>query len=155
MNPLKANDPGLIYDLKPEDYIPYLCGLNYTDREIAVITQQIVKCSEVGSISETQLNYPSFSVLLGSESQSFTRTVTNVGPANSTYTLVLDVPRKTGMSVNPTQLSFTEENKTATYWVEIIPEDGAGKDGNAFAEGSLTWVSGDYSVRSPISVIFV
>ncbi|KAK6797349.1 hypothetical protein RDI58_005051 [Solanum bulbocastanum] len=29
VNPLRASDPGLIYDIQPEDYVPYLCGLNY------------------------------------------------------------------------------------------------------------------------------
>ncbi|KAG9149282.1 hypothetical protein Leryth_003250 [Lithospermum erythrorhizon] len=29
VNPPKANDPGLVYDIQPEDYIPYLCGLGY------------------------------------------------------------------------------------------------------------------------------
>lgn len=33
VNPLNANDPGLVYDIKPEDYIPYLCGLNYIQRD--------------------------------------------------------------------------------------------------------------------------
>ncbi|PQQ09154.1 subtilisin-like protease SBT1.7 [Prunus yedoensis var. nudiflora] len=40
VNPSKANDPGLIYDIQPEDYIPYLCGLNYTDEQIQVITHK-------------------------------------------------------------------------------------------------------------------
>jgi subtilisin family serine protease len=152
VNPTKANNPGLIYDLKPEDYIPYLCGLNYTDEEIAVITQTTVNCSEVESIPEAQLNYPSFSVVLGSETQRFTRTVTNVGPANSTYSWRADVPRKTGMSVNPNPLVFTEVNQTLSYWVEIIPQDDPGM---IYAEGSLTWVSDTHTVRSPISVKFV
>ncbi|KAK6158102.1 hypothetical protein DH2020_005416 [Rehmannia glutinosa] len=40
VNPSRANDPGLIYDIEPKDYIPYLCGLQYTNREVAIITQQ-------------------------------------------------------------------------------------------------------------------
>ncbi|XP_004246133.1 subtilisin-like protease 3 [Solanum lycopersicum] len=34
VNPSKANDPGLIYDIEPSDYISYLCGLNYTNRQL-------------------------------------------------------------------------------------------------------------------------
>lgn len=36
VNPLRANDPGLIYDIQPNDYIPYLCGL-YPSRAVSLI----------------------------------------------------------------------------------------------------------------------
>ncbi|KAF2298930.1 hypothetical protein GH714_029205 [Hevea brasiliensis] len=32
VNPAGANNPGLIYDIQPDDYIPYLCGLGYSQR---------------------------------------------------------------------------------------------------------------------------
>ncbi|BFG31578.1 hypothetical protein CerSpe_178520 [Prunus speciosa] len=158
VNPSKANDPGLIYDTKPEDYIPYLCGLNYTDEQIQVITQQRVNCSEVEAIPEAQLNYPSFSIIVGSsedsKSQYYTRTVKNVGPANSTYNLDLFVPKNMGMSVNPQVLKFTEVNQEITFEAEFFAQDSAGKDGVPFAQGYLRWVSDQHSVTSPISVIF-
>ncbi|VVA23486.1 PREDICTED: subtilisin [Prunus dulcis] len=158
VNPSKANDPGLIYDTKPEDYIPYLCGLNYTDEQIQVITQQRVNCSQVEAIPEAQLNYPSFSIIVGSsedsKSQYYTRTVKNVGPANSTYNLDLFVPQNMGMSVNPEVLKFTEVNQEITFEAEFFAEDSAGKDGVPFAQGYLRWVSDQHSVTSPISVIF-
>ncbi|KAI7993593.1 Subtilisin-like protease SBT1.2 [Camellia lanceoleosa] len=64
VNPSRAINPGLVYDLKPNDYIPYLCGLNYTDQGIYLITKRAVKCSKVSKILEAQLNYPSFSITL-------------------------------------------------------------------------------------------
>ncbi|KAL6182083.1 hypothetical protein ACLB2K_043506 [Fragaria x ananassa] len=155
VNPSKANDPGLIYDLKPQDYIPYLCGLNYTDRHIAIITQKTVKCSEVGSIPEAQLNYPSFSLFLdpAGEPQNYTRTVTNVGPAKSTYELAVVSPHKVDISVQPEQLTFTEVGQTMTYHVVFAAQYDAGKDGIT-SQGYLSWVSDQHSVRSQISVIF-
>ncbi|KAF3442388.1 hypothetical protein FNV43_RR16304 [Rhamnella rubrinervis] len=157
VNPSKASDPGLVYDIEPDDYTPYLCGLNYTDKQVETITQRKVKCSEVKSIAEAQLNYPSFSLVLGPDQrQSFTRTVTNVGEANSTYTLEVSVPRGIGMRVRPIKLVFTRVNQKATYTVEFIARSRAGKDGNEeFGEGYLKWVSGKYSVRSRISVNFL
>ncbi|ONI06854.1 hypothetical protein PRUPE_5G085600 [Prunus persica] len=140
-----------------EDYIPYLCGSNYTDKQIQIITQKTVNCSQVGVIPEAQLNYPSFSITTGSnetESQYYTRTVRNIGPASSTYNLDLLVPHKMGMSVKPEVLTFTEVNQEITYHVEFIAEDGAGKDGVAFGQGYLRWVSDKHNVTSPISVIF-
>ncbi|PQQ01885.1 subtilisin-like protease SBT1.7 [Prunus yedoensis var. nudiflora] len=122
VNPSKANDPGLIYDTQAEDYIPYLCGLNYTDTEIQIITQQKIGSNE-------------------SQSQYYTRTVRNVGPASSTYNLDLLVPHKMGMS-------------EITFHVEFIAQDGAGKDGVAFGQGYLKWVSDKHNVTSPIAVVF-
>lgn len=156
VNPSKANDPGLIYDTQPEDYIPYLCGLNYTDKQIAAITQKPVTCSKVGAIPEAQLNYPTFSLFIdpARKPQSYTRTVTNVGPANSTYELALVRPHKMDISVQPDTLTFREVNQTMTYHVVFTGQKGAGKDGITFSKGYLSWVSHQHSVTSQISVIF-
>ncbi|WJX60377.1 hypothetical protein P8452_45593 [Trifolium repens] len=154
VNPVKANDPGLVYDIQPEDYVPYLCGLGYSDREIEVIVQWKVKCSDVKSIPEAQLNYPSFSILLGSESQFYTRTLTNVGFANSTYRVELDVPLALGMSVNPSEITFSEINEKVSYSVDFIPQVKENRGNHTFAQGSLTWISDKHAVRVPISVIF-
>ncbi|KAI3841167.1 hypothetical protein MKW92_020322 [Papaver armeniacum] len=84
VNPSKENDPGLIYDIQPEDYIPYLCGLGYSDGQVGIIAHRVIKCSEYTAISEYQLNYPSYTVpIIGTTM--FTRTVTNVGETYSTY----------------------------------------------------------------------
>ncbi|CAK8539412.1 unnamed protein product [Lathyrus sativus] len=154
VNPVKANDPGLVYDIQPEDYVPYLCGLGYSDREIEIIVQRKVKCSDVKSIAEAELNYPSFSILLGSDSQFYTRTLTNVGFANSTYRAELEVPLALGMSVNPSEITFTEINEKVSFSVDFIPEIKENRRNHTFAQGSLTWVSDKHAVRIPISVIF-
>ncbi|EYU24738.1 hypothetical protein MIMGU_mgv1a026394mg, partial [Erythranthe guttata] len=78
VNPARASDPALIYDIAPDEYIPYLCGLNYTSREVSKILLRRAHCSAVPIIHKGQLNYPSFAIRLGSPSQTFTRTVTNV-----------------------------------------------------------------------------
>ncbi|XP_058772918.1 subtilisin-like protease [Vicia villosa] len=154
VNPVKANDPGLVYDIQPEDYVPYLCGLDYSDEEIEIIVQQKVKCSGVKSIAEAELNYPSFSILMGSDSQFYTRTLTNVGFANSTYRAELDVPLALGMSVNPSEITFTEINEKVSFSVDFIPQIKENRKNHTFAQGSLTWVSDKHVVRIPISVIF-
>lgn len=40
VNPSKANDPGLVYDIQPDDYIPYLCGLGYKGDEVSLRTDK-------------------------------------------------------------------------------------------------------------------
>ncbi|KAK4389377.1 Subtilisin-like protease SBT1.7 [Sesamum angolense] len=121
VNPPSANNPGLIYDLQPEDYIPYLCGLGYNDNEIAIIVQHPVTCANVTSIPEAQLNYPSFSVELGANKKTYTRTVTNVGEANSTYTVAIELDSAQGVdvAVTPTTLSFSEVNQKLTYEISF------------------------------------
>ncbi|XVF13248.1 hypothetical protein REPUB_Repub08aG0192200 [Reevesia pubescens] len=152
VNPSKANDPGLIYDLQPDDYIPYLCGLNYTDEEIITIVQKTVNCSTVSKIAEAELNYPSFSIILPeSGSQTYTRTVTNVGPASSSYTYEVVAPAGVDVSVKPNQIVFTEVNQKATYSVTFSRQNNIGLQ---FSQGLLKWVSAQQNVTNPIAVIF-
>ncbi|QHO10884.1 Subtilisin-like protease SBT1 [Arachis hypogaea] len=133
VNPLQANDPGLIYDIEPNDYIPYLCGLGYTDKQVGTILQQ------------------KWGIL-----HSPTQGLTNVGPANSTYVVEVEAPLAVEMSISPATLTFQEVKEKLRYLVEFIPEDENLRGNNTFVQGSIKWVSlsGEYSVSIPISVIF-
>lgn len=150
VNPSKANDPGLIYDIEPRDYIPYLCGLNYTNRHISVILQRKVNCSVESSILEGQLNYPSFSIMFGSSSQTYTRTMTNVGEANATYTVNIVPPQGVSVTVKPPTLNFSDLNQKLTYEVTFRRLDTASNTTNS--HGYLLWKSSKHSVRSPVAV---
>ncbi|KAF3616164.1 hypothetical protein FXO37_35191 [Capsicum annuum] len=44
-NPSRANDPGLVYDTQFKDYLPYLCGLNYTNAQLNQNLEYIVTFS--------------------------------------------------------------------------------------------------------------
>lgn len=57
VNPLRANDLGLIYDIRPNEYIPYLCGL-YPSRAAGLIVLQEVNCSS--TTTEAELNIRPF-----------------------------------------------------------------------------------------------
>ncbi|KAF8028306.1 hypothetical protein BT93_E1039 [Corymbia citriodora subsp. variegata] len=122
VNPSKAVDPGLIYDIKPQDYIPYLCGLNYTDSDIKLIVKKVVTCSSIGSIPDYQLNYPAISLRFNNSVSkvSVTRTVTNVGPAKSSYKVVIDpITGLHPIGVNPSKLEFTKANQTASFRIDF------------------------------------
>ncbi|CAL1375521.1 unnamed protein product [Linum trigynum] len=156
VNPNRANKPGLVYDIKPDDYIPYLCGLGYNDTEIGFIAQKVVKCSTVEKMVEGQLNYPSFSARLGSAaaaSVTYTRTVTNVGPANSTYVAQIVAPRGVRVKVTPKKLRFREGKPSTSYSVTFRRRRKGSLDA-AFAQGYLVWISKRYRVRSPIAITF-
>ncbi|KAG6782709.1 hypothetical protein POTOM_012122 [Populus tomentosa] len=140
VNPSRANNPGLVYDIQPDDYIPYLRGLVDADNEVSIIVHEQVKCSEKPSIPEGELNYPSFAVTLG-PSQTFTRTVTNVSPPG------VDV------TVKPSKLYFSKVNQKATYSVAFSRTEYGGKT-SEIAQGYIVWASSKYTVRSPIAVSF-
>ncbi|KAI3924950.1 hypothetical protein MKW98_002859 [Papaver atlanticum] len=152
VNPSKANDPGLIYDIEPEDYIPYLCGLGYTDDQVGIITHRVINCSEYSTISEGDLNYPSFTVPMTGTTK-FTRTVTNVGEANTTYGVEIVEPNGVSVRVKPDKLHFTEVNQKLTYSVMFSPNRRA--TNASISEGFIQWVSTKHVVRSPISAVFV
>ncbi|KAK6251213.1 hypothetical protein SCA6_005218 [Theobroma cacao] len=152
VNPSKANDPGLIYDVQPDDYIAYLCGLNYTDEEVGTIVQRTVECSSESIIAEAELNYPSFSIILPeSGSQTYTRTVTNVGPASSSYTYEVVAPTGVDISVQPDHIAFTAVNQKATYSVTFSRQKDVSLQ---FSQGLLTWISAQHNVTTPIVAIF-
>ncbi|KAK4724909.1 hypothetical protein R3W88_027688 [Solanum pinnatisectum] len=133
MNPSRAIDPGLVYDIQPEDYIPYLCGLNYTDDQISIIVKK--------------LNCPSFSIPKESSAHTYTRTVTNVGEAISAYTIKVFGLKDVEVTVNPKILKFTALNQKASYNVTVKSLDLTGH-----SQGYIIWSSDRDSVRSPIKV---
>ncbi|KAJ0555608.1 putative cucumisin [Helianthus annuus] len=150
VNPSKANDPGLIYDIQADDYIPYLCGLGYSSAQVTTIVQKQVSCSNLTSIPEAQLNYPSFAITLsGNVTKAYTRTVTNVGDANSSYTVNIVKALGVSVTVSPSTLIFSAVNQKLSYQVTFNP---AGSAPNQFVEGALEWKSTKHSVRSPISI---
>uniref|UniRef100_M1AXK0 Serine protease n=1 Tax=Solanum tuberosum TaxID=4113 RepID=M1AXK0_SOLTU len=151
VNPSRANDPGLIYDTELKDYLPYLCGLNYTNRQVGNLLQRKVDCKEVKHIPEAQLNYPSFSIALGEIPQTYTRTVTNVGEAKSSYSVEIASPPGVSVIVKPSTLEFSQLDQKLKYQVTFTKRDNSPNSG--IAQGFLKWSSKKYSVRSPVAVV--
>lgn len=154
INPNKALDPGLIYDVTPEDYINLLCGLDFTSQQIKTITRSSsYSCSN----PSLDLNYPSFIGYFNRNSsksdtkriQEFQRTVTNLGDGMSTYTAKLTPMDKYKVSVAPHKLVFKEKYEKQNYKLRI---EGPLLLDNYLVYGSLSWVetSGKYVVKSPI-----
>ncbi|KAJ3684977.1 hypothetical protein LUZ61_014141 [Rhynchospora tenuis] len=150
VNPKKALDPGLVYDITPEEYIPFFCGLGYTDDEIETLIQPLppVKCAEIKAIPQEQLNYPSIGVPLINGTEVIYRTVTNVGKAPASYSALINLPKGVSATVEPDILHFSRVNEKKKFKI-IFKWDGNDKD-NIF--GELKWVSGSHVVRSPIAL---
>ncbi|XP_059073780.1 cucumisin-like [Cryptomeria japonica] len=156
INPLKAINPGLVYDADANSYINMLCSQGYSETSLRLLTGEFISCSS--SLSKNgvwELNYPSLMVISDASEPifaQFPRTVTNVGPAKSTYQVKIEVPFGMNVTVEPKTLTFTSSNQMKSYNVKIesriVPDD------YALLSGALTWSHGNYSVRSPILVYY-
>ncbi|KAK8662516.1 hypothetical protein V6N13_092089 [Hibiscus sabdariffa] len=148
INPLQATDPGLVYDAGEIDYVKFLCGQGYTIKNIQLITGDSSSCSDETNGTVWDLNYPSFT-LSSSPGKSITRvfhrTVTNVGPAVSTYQVVINAPPVLVIQVQPSVLSFEYVGQKQSFVVTVEAQLG-----NSMASGSLIWDDGVHKVKSPI-----
>ncbi|KAK0580711.1 hypothetical protein LWI29_005356 [Acer saccharum] len=153
VDPERAVDPGLIYDITEEDYLKYLCSLNYTSSEIALFTNGTFTCPKNAAIQAGDLNYPSFAFNFKGGVQNgsleYKRTVTNVGIPTSSYAVQVEVPKGVSVIVKPKILSFNKLGQKLSYKVTVF---GKSKTSSDSSFGSLTWISRKFRVRSPIAV---
>lgn len=158
VDPQKALDPGLIYDLTTDDYLNFLCALNYTPSQITVVSNRNFTCDDTVKYSVADLNYPSFAVPfttgLGSGGNKvtvlkYTRTLTNVG-ASGTYKVSVSFPSESvKIAVEPAALSFSQMNEKKMYTVSFSSNSmpSGTKD-----FGRLQWSDGNHVVGSPIAI---
>ncbi|KQK14566.1 hypothetical protein BRADI_1g17320v3 [Brachypodium distachyon] len=151
VNAARAAEPGLVYDLGVADYAGYICAL-LGDKALSVIVRNwSMTRKNLPKVSEAQLNYPSITVPLKPTPFTVHRTVTNVGPAKSTYTAMVESPSSLTVRVSLKTLAFSKLGEKKTFSVSV---SGHGVDGHKlFSQGSLSWVSGKHIVRSPIVVV--
>lgn len=161
VDPNAALDPGLVYDMSAQDYVDFLCGLDYTDRELLVFTRGRRTCSGQ-VVSASELNYPSLTVVFNATSAgsgiTLRRTVTNVGAASAMYKAKVTEPRGTAVKVVPGKLSFSAVGEKLGFEVVIMSTRRGSSHAeellNSNAFGLLTWVDANkaHEVRSPIVV---
>ncbi|XP_031482505.1 subtilisin-like protease SBT3 [Nymphaea colorata] len=158
LSPNKAMDPGLVYDISPQDYVKFLCGLNYTKEQMQTITGKSLNndtCSE----ANLDLNYPSFIATFKfsepSHMKKFSRTLTNVGDGNATYTAKLTSLDGFKVTVIPQTLVFKEKKSKASFTLSIEVRNP--KFSMGLAVSSLSWVDdrGKYKVTNPIVVMLL
>ncbi|GMJ00759.1 STOMATAL DENSITY AND DISTRIBUTION 1 [Hibiscus trionum] len=158
VNPNRAIDPGLIYDIRPDEYVIHLCTLGYTRSEIFTITHRNVSCSGLLKMNRGfSLNYPSISVVFkqGTKSKIITRRLTNVGNPYSVYSVKVKSPEGVKVRVKPRRLIFKHINQSLSYRIWVTSTKKTRTKKISFAEGELTWMNAHnnfHRVRSPISV---
>ena len=158
VNPEKASDPGLIYDITTDDYLNHLCSLNYTSSQIALVSRGIsFTCpNDTLHLQPGDLNYPSLAVLFNGNAQNnsatYKRTVTNVGQPTSTYVAQVQEPDGVSVMVEPSVLKFRKFNQRLSYKVSFVAMGAASASVPSSSFGSLVWVSKKHWVRSPIAI---
>ncbi|KAL1356107.1 hypothetical protein HN51_008092 [Arachis hypogaea] len=155
INPTKALDPGLVYDIKPQDYFDFLCTQNLTPNQLGVFGKYANRSCAHSLASPGDLNYPAISVVFA-ENKSISvmtvhRTVTNVGPDVSTYHVLVSVFKGASVKVEPETLNFTRKYQKLSYKVTFTTK--ARQTQPEF--GDLVWKDGVQSVRSPIVITWL
>uniref|UniRef100_A0A453QU62 Subtilisin-like protease n=2 Tax=Aegilops tauschii TaxID=37682 RepID=A0A453QU62_AEGTS len=148
VNPARAADPGLVYDLI--DYAGYICWLLGDSGLATIVRNSSLTCAKLPKVQDMQLNYPTISVPLTSTQFTVNRTMTYVGPANSTFKAKVDVPRSLTVRVVPETMSFSKTGEKKTFSVSVSGHD-LGKE--LYVEGTLSWVSEKHVVRSSVVVV--
>lgn len=156
LNPLKAINPGLVYDMNSNDYIIFLCNIGYTPD---MIKRMITPYSSGARIScqkhhsdNINLNYPSITVPNLKQSTTLRRTVKNVDQRkNVVYFASITPANGVEVIVWPPILIFSNFKEEITYYVTL---KSLKKSKGRYDFGEIIWSNGLHHVRSPL-VVFV
>lgn len=156
VDPNRALNPGLVYDLDVNDYVAFLCSIGYSSSQISIFLRKPIN----SSICETKsldtpgnLNYPSFSVVFKSSDNvvTYKRVVKNVGSsADAVYEVKVNAPVNVEIDVKPTKLVFSTEKQSLSYEITFKSILLDGSSDNSF--GSIEWSDGVNLVKSPIAI---
>ncbi|KAH9317964.1 hypothetical protein KI387_019733 [Taxus chinensis] len=145
MNPNRAANPGLIYDILMNDYFSVLCSLGWSSDMISKVTATTFSCP--ANVAVHNLNYPSISVAYLNRTRIVQRTVTYVSEGPATFDLKLESPHGVIVTVKPNRLEFSKTGEKKSFKVVMTPRT---SNIETFGFGSLTWKNADHDVRSPI-----
>lgn len=159
INPNKAMDPGLVYDLDIQDYIDYLCGLDYNRTQIRTITATSDFTCDNANLD---LNYPSFILILNdtnTTSFTFQRELTNVEDGGSVYRGVVRAPSGMKAVVQPATITFAGKYSKAKFQLTVDIDVGVAISPQSDYYGNhgfLSWyeINGKHEVTSPIVSAF-
>ncbi|KAL8159796.1 hypothetical protein V2J09_001333 [Rumex salicifolius] len=149
LNPTKARDPGLVYDLGNADIAEYMCyfaNQDWVRREF----DMMIECN--GAQPLYNLNYPSISVVSEAWPVTVTRTLTYVGGADQPKVFTAEIEAPGGGAIRTVVeagvIDFTNQRQVS-YTLTFMPGQVLM---NEFYFGSITWKNSVYEVKSPISI---
>ncbi|KAB1996859.1 hypothetical protein ERO13_D13G227150v2, partial [Gossypium hirsutum] len=169
INPLKAMNPGLVYDISPEEYRRYLLSREGELEYLALMEENI----EGEKILGMDLNLPNFNLVLDKASEYiFNRTLTNVGCPKCTYKAEIRLHGRTfrrfgeevqeafpgyiNISVEPDVLNFSNIEERKCFKV-IVRSSMALRDQLVLAHATLIWreqkEDNGITVSSPVVIL--
>ncbi|KAK4765138.1 hypothetical protein SAY86_026228 [Trapa natans] len=151
INPTKAMDPGLVYDMKTTDYIIFLCNSGYTQDQIALMVRPGTRTTCPHSYaSNSNLNYPAITVSNLQTTTTVKRTVRNVGwNRNALYFARATSPHGVDVYIWPKILAFSWFRDEITYYVTLSPRK---VSSGRYDFGEIVWSDGFHNVRIPLAV---
>ncbi|XP_042486209.1 subtilisin-like protease SBT4.4 [Macadamia integrifolia] len=154
INPVKAINPGLVYETLKEDYIKFLCNIGWDTNRVQMVSGDNSSCPQGTKGTALDLNYPSMTAYIQQKDKpfvvNFTRTVKNVGLANSTYKAsVINSHSNITIKVEPSVLSVKSLNEDKSF---VVTVSGSKLESMSMVSASLVWSDGTHTVRSPIIV---
>uniref|UniRef100_A0A1D1ZCI7 Subtilisin-like protease n=1 Tax=Anthurium amnicola TaxID=1678845 RepID=A0A1D1ZCI7_9ARAE len=156
VNPLRATDPGLVYDVGFGDYVRYLCGLGYSDAQVSATAGHSVECAVTGKLDAEQLNHPSISVKLGaSATKVVVRTLTNARCSSALYRAKVELPLGVAARVSPRRLLFWKRRQRRKFTVTFAVSNATAVKTGDVVLGRLRWSSDVHVVASPLLVTVV
>ncbi|KAG8484769.1 hypothetical protein CXB51_021286 [Gossypium anomalum] len=153
INPVKAIDPGLVYNTVKGDNIRFLCSIGYDEGSIKNIAGNNTSYPKNNTkMLPRDFNYPTLTTLVPAGKPfkvTFHRTVTNVGVARSTYNATIATLLELEIKVVPQVLSFKSLTEKKSYNVTV---SGKALGEQSMVSATLIWSDGTHNVRSSIVI---
>ncbi|KAK2634528.1 hypothetical protein Ddye_029320 [Dipteronia dyeriana] len=154
ISPLKALNPGLVFETPIKDYFKFLCYFGYSEKTIRSVTNKNFNCPNISNDKLiSSINYPSISISNLDRHRegvrSIRRTVTNVRSPNATYIARVHAPSGLLVKVIPEKIAFSETIKRVSFKVAFYSKHEAS---SGYKFGSITWLDGLHSVRMVFAV---
>ncbi|KAM3274946.1 hypothetical protein ACQJBY_043747 [Aegilops geniculata] len=152
--PRLAMDPGLVYDAGTQDYVDFLCTLNYTVEQMRMFVPELSKCDRTIPGGVANLNHPSFVVVFDGRTRvrTLTRTVTLVSARPERYNVTVAAPDGVKVTVTPATLEFRWSKEKRSYSVQFSSEAGAKvRPAGTWEFGHIAWENRKHRVRSPVA----
>ncbi|KAH9657072.1 subtilisin-like protease SBT3.9 [Citrus sinensis] len=149
VDPNKAMDPGLVYDMEVSDYVRFLCAMGYNNSAISLMNRASTTCNDKSTKFLVNLNLPSITIPELKKSITVSRQVTNVSPMNSVYTARVQAPAGTTVRVEPSTLTFNSTRKKLKFKVTFYSRL---RVQGRYSFGNLFWEDGIHVVRIPLIV---
>ncbi|XP_055817041.1 CO(2)-response secreted protease-like isoform X2 [Solanum dulcamara] len=157
LSPIKALNPGLVFETTMNDYYNFLCYYGYKEKELKLIVSKKnnFNCPRNTSTRKKELishiNYPSISIEKLEQNHGVSRikrVAMNVGSPNATYTSSIVGPPGLIVRVFPRKIEFVKGIKKGSFEVSF---DGK-KASKGYNFGFIIWSDGFHKVQTVFAV---